>query len=290
VLLHRLEVGLYRNFKWTRASGFRNDLTKAYEPIQPLLLSAFAKRASCNTFIDVGANIGVYSVLMSQVESIREIHAFEPTPGTFRELVKNVEMNGLGGRITAHQKALSDSAKSVRFGIVNPLSGANSIVSTSIHSRFEDEVHVAAVKLDDYLPLKDKRLCLKIDVEGHEREALSGMSSILSDNPVVLQIEDYASNADDLPRVLGQLGLHSLCRVGPDRYFSNLSDLGDGDVVSAFETASSALIREALADLQDREGNGIRPIQINVGRSFSFVLKGRAAASARRIRHPWRKI
>lgn len=280
---------MYRDFKWTRASRFRNDLTKAYEPIQPLLLSALAERSNCTVFLDVGANIGAYSVLLSEVESIREIHAFEPTPETFDELVRNVEMNGLRGKITAHQKAVSDSARTVRFGIVNPLSGANSIVATSIHSTFEKEVEVEAVKLDDYLPLKGRNLCVKIDTEGHEREALAGISSILSDNEVLLQVEDYGSDVDDLPAVLDKLGLRSLCRVGPDRYFSNSRDLDHTSIVSAFEDASARLVRESLADLQEREGAGIRPIQINVGPWISLVLKQRAAVAARRIRHPWRR-
>lgn len=279
---------MYRSFSWTRASGFRNDLTRAYEPIQPLLLRALAQRSNCNVFIDVGANIGAYSVLMSEVQGIREIHAFEPAPETFGELVRNVEMNGLGGRITAHQKALSDSTQAVRFGIVNRLSGANSILSTSIHSSFEKEVEVQAVRLDDYLPVKGQRLCLKIDVEGHERQALAGMSSILSDNSVLLQIEDYGNDANDLPAFLGQFGLRSLCRVGPDRYFTTSGKLGDGDAVSAFEAASSDLVHEALADLREREGDGIRPIKINVGPWISFLLRGPAARVARRIRHPWR--
>ena len=280
---------MYRSFNWTRASRFRNDLTRAYEPIQPLLLRSLAERSKCNVFIDVGANIGAYSLLMSEVQSIREIHAFEPAPDTFGELVRNVEMNGLGDKITAHQKALSDSAESVRFGIVNRLSGANSILSTSIHSGFETEVEVQAARLDDCLSLQGERLCLKIDVEGHERRALAGMSSILSDNSVLLQIEDYGNDAADLPAVLEQFGLRSLCRVGPDRYFTNSETLGDRDTVSAFEAASRGLVEEALADMREREGDGIRPIQINVGPSISFVLKGAAARAARRIRHPWRK-
>ena len=277
---------MYRTFKWTRSSQFRNDLTRAYEPIQPLLLSVLAERTKCDLFVDVGANIGAYSVLMTAVESIREIHAFEPTPETYDELVRNIEINGLSGKITAHRKAISDSAKRVSFGIVNRLSGANSILSTSIHSQFEKEVEVEAVRFDDYLPLTNRRVCMKIDVEGHEREAIAGMAGVLSNNFVLLQVEDYANEASDLPAVLGRFGLRFICRVGPDHYYSKAPEVGDSFTVRAFEEASERLVAEALAELREREGGGVRPIQINMGGSISVVLKGRVAKIARRLRHP----
>jgi FkbM family methyltransferase len=281
---------VYRTFTWTRASNARNVLTRAYEPIQPHLLNALAERSGCRVFIDVGANIGAYSLLMTTLDSVREVHAFEPSPDTFGELVGNVELNNLQARITAHQVALSDSSGIVRFGIVNRLSGANSIVDTSIHSKFAEQVEVRACRLDDRLSFDGQRICLKIDVEGHERQTLAGMAALLSGNSILLQIEDYSEREDELPELLGRFGLRSLCRVGPDRYFASGDSLIDRDLLEAFDQASRAMIEVGLAELQQVNGpEAAARIHLAGRPDVAIELTGSAARTARRIRNVFRR-
>lgn len=65
-------------------------------------------------FLDVGANIGSYTILASGVAGALT-WAFEPDPGTARDLERNVELNGLNPRVTMHRHALGDSDGEVTF-------------------------------------------------------------------------------------------------------------------------------------------------------------------------------
>ncbi len=48
---------MYHLYRWTRHSIGRNYMTRHYEPLQPHLLMALARRFECQTFLDVGANV-----------------------------------------------------------------------------------------------------------------------------------------------------------------------------------------------------------------------------------------
>lgn len=279
---------MYHLFRWTRASRGRNFLTRHYEPLQPYFLMALAERAGCDTFLDIGANIGGYALLMTKVPGVRQVHAFEPGPDSFEQLRENVRLNELEGKVSLHNKAVSDRPGELRFGIVHPLSGANSVIDTSIHvsDKFARDIRVEAVMLDDYLPLSGQRLCVKMGIEGHERAALAGMAGVLADNDIVLQIEDRQGTDTDIAGALQGYGLRPMTVIGPDRYFTNIEALlSDREIVHVFEHASVALVEASLALLQECYGaDGVSPVDIGLGRLAGVQLKGPAATLARRVR------
>ena len=277
---------MYHHFKWTRKSDVRNDLTRHYEPLQPHLLVALASHYQCETFLDVGSNIGAYALFMSTLPTIKDVHAFEPSPETFAELSANVILNS--ANIQLHNKAVSDRAGVVSFGIVNTFSGANSVIQTSIHSRFERKIDVEAIRIDDVLSEEGHRVCIKIDIEGHEALALAGMAGYLSRNEIVLQIEDYSKDGSELDAVLEPLGFRSLFRVGADRYFSNIHPtLSDRERVSIFEAAAERLVETNLAALQKLYLQGVTPVTVALGGAVRVQVGGRLATSARTI---YRKV
>ncbi|MFP6657430.1 MAG: FkbM family methyltransferase, partial [Pirellulales bacterium] len=54
-----------------------------------------------DTFVDIGANVGTYTVLASGQVGARSI-AIEPIPQTFEHLLDNVFLNRLNDRVTLH--------------------------------------------------------------------------------------------------------------------------------------------------------------------------------------------
>ncbi len=284
---------MYHTFKWTRPSIGRNFLTRHYEPLQPHLLMELAGSLQCDTFVDVGANIGAYSLLMTTLPSIKKVHAFEPSPETFGELQRNIELNDKAATIVAHNKAVSDAPKTLRFGIINTFSGANSVIGTTIHAaeKFEREIQVAGAPLDSFLTETGCRICLKVDVEGHEREALAGMSGLISRNEILLQIEDYSDSDAELTKLLGGSGFQHLFRIGADRYFTNIQPALDAAaIIASFERASAKLIESNLAALQESFGaEGVSPINIRLGKLLTVQLKGPTASLARKIRAKFRR-
>ena len=63
---------------------------------------------------DVGANVGIYSLLIARHAGPANVHAFECLPGNIPKLVANLELNRLGD-VTVHELALAD-----RDGLVQP--------------------------------------------------------------------------------------------------------------------------------------------------------------------------
>ena len=67
-------------------------------------------------FVDVGANIGSYTLLASGVCDAKTI-SFEPDPDTMRFLRRNIELNGLYGHVVLEQAALGAEEGDVEFTI-----------------------------------------------------------------------------------------------------------------------------------------------------------------------------
>ena len=65
-------------------------------------------------FLDIGANIGSFTVLASGVAGATT-WAFEPNPETATALERNVELNGLTGLVTVHRVALGDYDGTISF-------------------------------------------------------------------------------------------------------------------------------------------------------------------------------
>ncbi|MGE3809686.1 MAG: FkbM family methyltransferase [Gemmataceae bacterium] len=130
-----------------------------------------------DTFIDVGANIGWYTLIAARlVGPTGKVIAFEPEPTNFALLKKNVEANGLTNVVLV-QKALSDKPGSLKLYINEENLGAHSITHGPDEKNY---VEVEALPLDDYLRGEKKAINLiKIDCEGAEGLILAGMTSTL---------------------------------------------------------------------------------------------------------------
>lgn len=117
-------------------------------------------------FVDVGANVGCYTVLASAEIGARTI-AIEPVPSVFQGLAANVELNNIGALVQAHNIGLGREPGSARF---------TTSLDTANHVAAEGEsggITVRIGTLDVILERCDPRL-MKIDVEGFETEVLDG--------------------------------------------------------------------------------------------------------------------
>jgi FkbM family methyltransferase len=235
---------MFRRFKWTKVAEERIAILKLYEPLQPYLLLELTDLAKADTFVDAGANVGAYSILISSLDCITSVHAFEPSPRTSEELAVNVALNEQAHKVTLHKTALSDTESNARFGIVGDYSGANGVVDTSIHplDKFATQVTVCCVPLDSVLTFRDRTISLKIDVEGHEKAVLAGARGLLTGNRGIMQIESYESWTAELAEVLESYGYRLIFHAGPDHYCTNM-ELNDHNIVGIFEKAASHLIK-----------------------------------------------
>jgi FkbM family methyltransferase len=128
--------------------------------------------------IDIGANIGLVTLDWATRLPGTIIHAYEPYPPTFSNLISNLKANGLLQRVSLHNEAVGRSGGTMVF---RP-AALSSLVSAyrQKNSHASEEARVTAVSLDDVVARCTEgeaiRL-LKIDTEGAEGEILEGASS-----------------------------------------------------------------------------------------------------------------
>ena len=128
-------------------------------------------------FVDVGANVGSYSVLAAGAAGARCV-SFEAHPDTFAHLQDNVRLNGLAERVTAHNLGIGGERGALRF--TSGLDTVNHILAPGEPT--SGSIEVAVRTLDEMLGQLDRPAIAKIDVEGFETEVLRGARSFL-DSP-----------------------------------------------------------------------------------------------------------
>ncbi len=126
-------------------------------------------------FVDIGANIGAYTVLASKVKKARTI-SIEPVPETHGHLVSNVKLNEIEERVSTHNIGIGSESRILSF--TADLDTVNHVILNKSVANFET-VDVKVKPLDDLLEGHSPCL-LKIDVEGFEQEVLDGATKTLS--------------------------------------------------------------------------------------------------------------
>jgi FkbM family methyltransferase len=160
---------------------------------------AFLRRFLRNgdTFIDIGANIGLFSLHASKIVGREgKIYAFEPTPQTFQKLLKNLDLNHTGN-IEAIQSGLSNTRSELDFHV--SMKGYDAWNSFAIlEEAGKTEIIKAEVDtLDSFISEKsiDKIDLIKMDVEGWEKFVLEGATGLLSrEEPPVFLVEFTETN------------------------------------------------------------------------------------------------
>lgn len=154
----------------------------SYEPTVKTMISRL-KRGDA---VDVGANIGLYTLILSRVLGKRgKVLSIEPDPHYFQFLKRNIELNNGYNVATLNVAAWSHYED---LELTRHLSGSSPI-DTSVSPADGVSAHtVRGRPLDDLLSESeiDPRL-VKIDVEGAEYQVLLGMGSTLrSVRPIII--------------------------------------------------------------------------------------------------------
>jgi FkbM family methyltransferase len=133
-------------------------------------------------FVDVGANVGYFTLLGGQLVGPQgRVVAVEAHPGLEELLRRNVIMNGLYGYVTTWHRAAWSSSTSLQLHQRLNFSGASSVgaIGTEALDRLgdtEEMVEVQAVPIDDLLEGLPPIDVLKMDIEGAELQAFTGLA------------------------------------------------------------------------------------------------------------------
>jgi len=166
-----------------------------------------------DSVIDVGANIGVYTVYLSKLVGPNgNVYSIEPIPPTFDILSNNVKK--LGQRnVWLLNYAISDQCGSTKMEIPKYLSGGENYYQARIREngnvpsmlrRFD----VVTTSLDTLLFGSGRLITfMKIDVEGHESQVIKGSLGIIRKYKPALLIEISGDPDDDQSKAFKLFGI-----------------------------------------------------------------------------------
>ena len=164
-------------------------------------------------FLDVGANIGRYSILLSK--NLDRVYAFEPSSKTFSALVKNIKINGLTN-VFPFPIALwnKDGIESL---YIKERSGTSSLITKECLR----EERIITKTLDSLIhELQVTRIDLiKIDVENAEKEVLEGMDKTLRFFKPRLVVEVRKQNKEWVNSYLQEIGYIIKGKAGMNQLF-----------------------------------------------------------------------
>jgi FkbM family methyltransferase len=200
-----------------------------------------------DVFIDVGANIGVYSIVAA-VRGARVL-AFEPNRSARAMLASNLALNQVEDRVRVLSYALADFEGPARF--TTDLESSNHLESNP-----ETGSEVVEVRqLDAVLEPGAGVTLIKIDAEGFDEAVLRGARGALERERPVVIVETWAG-AKSLRQFLGSLGYefflyeHGLRPVPPD--------FGHDANLIAIHTGRIAWVRERLGTVPMETRRGPR--------------------------------
>lgn len=157
-------------------------------------------------FYDIGANIGIYSLLAAKLNPNLKVYSFEPHAINFSTLLKNILLNNFLKQITPLSCALSDRQDAIEFNYYKMDSGTTaSQLGSDGYDDFKFNPVASELKycvsIDHLIeigriPPADH---IKIDVDGIELKILQGMKTLLKNGiPKSVQVEVNLSDRDSI--------------------------------------------------------------------------------------------
>jgi FkbM family methyltransferase len=212
---------LFRNLRFV-------VLRQWYEHSFALLIDRFHPR----TFWDVGANIGLYSLLFLSRNPHGQVLAFEPDERNVALLTRTARRNALSMKIVP--KAVDRQSGEAVFFLDDLTGATGTIVSDNIFISSQFEVTTArqavvrTTTLDEHLHETDGPDLIKIDVEGADLAVLEGGRHMLEHYLPIVFYEPTAANFHQTMKLLKNLGY----KIFDPRTLQDLDETGAPDIVA----------------------------------------------------------
>ncbi|MFN4281040.1 MAG: FkbM family methyltransferase [Alphaproteobacteria bacterium] len=173
---------------------------------------------SADVFVDIGANVGMYSILAACLRRC-QVFAFEPEAQNFAVLNRNIIVNKLSGRVVAFPIALYDRTKVDRlFNNSSEAGNSHNSFSERVDMHLQPTTHrfeqgAVSISLDELIAQGaiSSPNHVKIDVDGLEHKIVSGMAKTLRDpnlRSVLIELNTNVVEHRDIVGVMAEAGFH----------------------------------------------------------------------------------
>jgi FkbM family methyltransferase len=168
------------------------------------------------SFIDIGANLGCFSIWLNQAREISDSHCFEPEPDSFRLLNFNLSLNGCTG-VTPIPAAVGGEARRISIQLKSSSPGGTNIYGSD-STRFCNESRrqkINVIAFGEWLKqTKTNFDLLKLDCEGAEWEIVKACGQTIRDRfaLVVAEVHDdpeNVSSVNEFPKLMSQNGFEA---------------------------------------------------------------------------------
>ena len=215
-----------------------------------------------NTFIDVGSNVGIYSILASKVIGAKSI-SFEPHPNTFKKMIKNFSINSINHLVNPINKGVGSKVEKLNFtnfhdtrNILNKIQNNNNLKKNEI-------IQVEITTLDKEINLDDEYF-IKTDTEGYEYQVLQGGLNTIKNKKLIGLIietnsmsEEFGYSREIIHKNLESNGLIS---VDYDPFKRKITKKTNFLVLDDYASPSSIYVRD-IDKIQNLVSNA-KPIKI----------------------------
>ena len=160
------------------------------------------------TFIDIGSNIGIYSLFFAKnFKNCEKIIAIEPFTEVYKRLKSNISKNLFNHIIKPLNIGLSNTNGKKKIRSLT----TKKIVQYATFEISNDGSEEIEVKVFDNLySFKNRNIFIKCDTEGLEFEIIHGMKKNLTNNNCLIQIEIFNKNLTKMNKLFLELGFKFL--------------------------------------------------------------------------------
>ncbi len=176
-----------------------------YEPVETEIVKNNVDKN--DVVVDVGANIGYYTLLMAKNNAF--VYSYEPEPTNFDLLKKNVLLNNFSSNVKLYNKAVSNFFGHSKLVLSEHSTGQHKLVNSRFGTKLID-IEVIKIELD-------KINFAKIDVEGAELNVLKGMKTL--PNKMLIEfnsmnLEEFGTNPQDFLNFLNNYTIKEISKKG----------------------------------------------------------------------------
>jgi len=184
------------------------------------------RNSTADTFLDIGANVGLFSLIASQNENIFTIYAFEPQPEVFEVLKSNIERNA-ARNVCAVQAAISSRNGYAILKVPAGHSGAATLRTEGLS--FKRPVVDTKIQTIDHTQLsatvdskKATRIAVKIDAEGHEEVVIRELLKTAFWNNVYnifCEVDERWTARSAIEGILEREGFSQVKKIGVGKHY-----------------------------------------------------------------------
>jgi len=166
-------------------------------------------------FLDIGANLGLYSLLAGKNPFVQAVHSFEPDPISFMYLTDNVSRNNCD-KIKKHNLAIGPENEKCYLTRTVGHSGGASLISNRARLKTH-RVKVEIVNhetLNSLITQNDLAIFAKIDVEGFELKVLETLAKTRFFNQIKFFVVEFDDSRGTTSRILDFFRVNGFIETG----------------------------------------------------------------------------